>query len=333
MNILFTSVGRRYYLLDYFRKNIDKKIKIISSNSSHYTSAKNHSDFFYLSPKISSNSYIKFIASIIKRHEVKLVVPLIDIDSKKLSKNVNIINKLNAILISPPYKIVSIITDKYKLYKFLIKNDFRTPKTYISKNDFLSNLKKKKIKFPIMLKPRYGTSSILTIKAKNLSQLNLFYKYLLKKIDHQYFNERNHRKKIVIQEYIEGTEYGLDLLNTIGKNYHSHLLKEKIKMRNGETEICKISNKNISTMCKKISRAILHNFLVDIDMIEMSKKFYIIDINPRIGGGYPFTHTAGFDMTKYLLKQIYSKRTPSKLPPLDSTSTFMKDIHISKINL
>ena len=333
MNILFTSVGRRYYLLDYFRKNIDRKIKFISSNSSHYTSAKNHSDFFYLSPKISSNSYIKFIASIIKKHKIRLVVPLIDIDIKKLSKNVDIINKLNAILISPPYKIVNNISDKYKLYKFLIKNDFCVPKTYISKNDFLSDLKKKKIKFPIMLKPRYGTSSILTTKAKNLSELELFYKYLMKKIGHQYFNERNHRKKIIIQEYIEGTEYGLDLLNSIGKNYHSHLLKEKIKMRDGETEICKISNKNILNMCKNISELILHNFLVDIDMIEMNKKFYIIDINPRIGGGYPFTHTAGFDMIKYLLKQIYSKKNQIKLPSIDRNSIFLKDMHISKIDL
>lgn len=332
MNILFTSVGRRYYIIDYFKKNLDKKTKIISINSSNHSSAKNNSNFFYTSPEIQSEKYIKFVSSIIKKHKIKLVVPLIDMDSKKLSKNISIINKLNAILISPPYKIVNIISDKYKLYKFLIKNNFCTPKTYISKNDFLTDFRKKKIKFPIMLKPRYGTSSILTIKAKNVSELNLFYKYLLKIINYQYFNEKNHRKKIVIQEYIEGTEYGLDLLNSIGKNYHSHLLKEKIKMRNGETDICKISNKNISNMCKKISELILHNFLVDIDMIEMSKKFYIIDINPRIGGGYPFTHTAGFDMIKYLLKQIYSKRKQTKFSSIDRTNVFVKDIHISKIN-
>lgn len=333
MNILFTSVGRRYYIIDYFKKNLDKKTKIISINSSIYSSAKNNSDFFYKSPEIQSEKYIKFVSSIIKKHKIKLVVPLIDIDCKKLSKNVFTINKLNAILIAPPYKIVNIITDKYKLYKILIKNKFYTPKTYISKNDFLSDLRKKKIKFPIILKPRYGTSSILTIKAKNVSELELFYKYLMKKVNYEYFNEKNHKEKIVIQEYIKGSEYGLDLLNSIGKNYHAHLLKEKIKMRNGETDICKISNKNISTMSKKISKLILHNFLVDIDMIEKNKKFYIIDINPRIGGGYPFTHTAGFNMINYLLKQIYSKRNQIRPPLIDSTSVFVKDIHISKINL
>ena len=55
-------------------------------------------------------------------------------DCKKLSKNVKIINKLNATLISPPYEIVNIVTDKFKLYNFLKNYKINTPKTYISKN-------------------------------------------------------------------------------------------------------------------------------------------------------------------------------------------------------
>ena len=87
----------------------------------------------------------------------------------------------------------------------------------------------------------------------------------MQKINYESFNKRNHKQKIVIQEYI-GTEY-LDLMNTIKGKYYSHLLKQKIHMRNGETDICKISNKKISQMCKKISELILHNFLIDVDMI------------------------------------------------------------------
>ena len=112
-------------------------IKIISINSSNHTSAKNYSNYFYRSPKIHSNLYTKFILSIIKKHKVRLVIPLIDIDSKKLSKSINLINKLNAVLVSPPYEIVNIISDKYKLYEFLKKNNLNTPKTYASKKKFL----------------------------------------------------------------------------------------------------------------------------------------------------------------------------------------------------
>lgn len=332
MNILFTSIGRRYYLIDYFKKNLNSKTKIISTNSSSHISAKNNSNFFYLSPKIKSNSYIKFISSIIKKHNVKLVIPLLDIDCKKLSKNVKIINKLNATLISPPYEIVNIVTDKFKLYNFLKNYKINTPKTYISKKKFLSDLKKKEIKFPVILKPRFGTSSILTLKANNTNELNLFYVFLNNKIKDQYFYKKSNKKKIVIQQFIKGNEYGLDLLNSIEKKYHSHLLKQKIKIRNGETDICKISRQNISKLCKKISKLILHNFLIDIDLINMNKKFYILDINPRIGGGYPFTHIAGFDMIKYLLNQIYFKKIGTKLPSINKNNIFLKDIHISKIN-
>ena len=143
MNILLTSIGRRYYLINYFKKNLNSNIKIISTNSSNHTSAKNYSNFFYLSPKIESKSYFKFILSIIKKHKIKLIVPLIDIDSKKLSKNIKMINKYNATLISPPYRIVNIINDKFKLYEFLKRNDIITPKTYISKKKFLYDFNKK----------------------------------------------------------------------------------------------------------------------------------------------------------------------------------------------
>ena len=333
MNILLTSIGRRYYLIKYFKKNLNSNIKIISTNSSNHTSAKNYSNFFYLSPKIESKSYLKFILSIIKKHKIKLIVPLIDIDSKKLSKNIEMINKFNATLISPPHRIVNIINDKFKLYEFLKRNDIITPKTYISKKKFLYDFNKKKIKFPVILKPKYGTSSILTIKANNINQLNIYYKYLMQKISYEYFNKRNHKQKIVIQEYIKGTEYGLDLMNTIKGKYYSHLLKQKIHMRNGETDICRISNKKISQMCKKISGLILHNFLIDVDMIYKNKKFYVIDINPRIGGGYPFTHIAGFDMIKCLLDQVYSKKkftSPYKFISKNK-NIFVKDIQISQI--
>ena len=105
-------------------------------------------------------------------------------------------------------------------------------------------------------------------------------------------------------------------------------------MRNGETDICKISNKKISQMCKKISELILHNFLIDVDMIYKNKKFYVIDINPRIGGGYPFTHILGFDMIKRLLDQVYSKKkftSPYKFIS-KKKNIFVKDIQISQID-
>ena len=40
---------------------------------------------------------------------------------------------------------------------------------------------------------------------------------------------------------------------------------------------------------------------VDCDLILKNNQFYVIDINPRFGGGYAFTHLAG---KNYLYKII-----------------------------
>ena len=84
-------------------------------------------------------------------------------------------------------------------------------------------------------------------------------------------------------------------------------------------------------MSKKISKLISHNFLVDIDLIKKGKKFYIIDINPRIGGGYPFTHFAGCDMFKYLISQIYNKKYFPKKFNINTKNIFVKNIQVTKI--
>ena len=89
-------------------------------------------------------------------------------------------------------------------------------------------------------------------------------------------------------------------------------MKQKLLSRAGESDIIKLSNLNITSLSMKLSEIFKHNFLLDIDLILHKKQFYIIDINPRIGGGYPFSHKIGFNMLKYLLKQMQPKKIKYK---------------------
>tara|TARA_B100000886_G_scaffold340538_1_gene310982 strand:- start:50 stop:1045 length:996 start_codon:yes stop_codon:yes gene_type:complete len=330
MNILFTSIGRRHYLVDFLRKHLNSNDKIISINSKNTSSAKNNSNYFYLSPEVKTKKYIEFVKSVIKKHKIKVIIPLLDIDVKKLSENFDVFKKLNVTLIAPPQNITKILVDKYKLFNFLTKNKIDCPKSYIFKKEFFKDLKLNKIKYPVILKPRLGTSSKLIVKANNKKELLFFYKFLTKEANKSFFGKKNDKQSILIQQYIQGKEFGLDLFNSIKKEYFFHLLKEKIFISSGETQVCKVSSNNISILSKKISKLISHNFLVDIDLIKKGKKFYIIDINPRIGGGYPFTHFAGCDMFKYLISQIYNKKYRLKFN-INTKNIFVKNIQVTKI--
>ena len=99
-------------------------------------------------------------------------------------------------------------------------------------------------------------------------------------------------------------------------------------MRDGETFKAKIvENSNLSELSKKISKAVKHVGNLDCDLILSNKKFFIIDFNPRFGGGYPFTHLAGknyiMKIICNLLKKNYRIRKKAKL------LTAMKSINLT----
>ena len=53
---------------------------------------------------------------------------------------------------------------------------------------------------------------------------------------------------------------------------------------------------------KKLSHALSHRYNIDCDIIVDKKGLiYCLDINPRFGGGYAYTHLSGLNYIKYIL--------------------------------
>lgn len=80
-------------------------------------------------------------------------------------------------------------------------------------------------------------------------------------------------------------------------------------MRDGETEIAEVVyDKTLISLSKKISSVLRHIGNLDIDLITDKKNNnFLIDFNPRFGGGYPFTHNCGFNYIKSIIK-LYNKK-------------------------
>ena len=43
---------------------------------------------------------------------------------------------------------------------------------------------------------------------------------------------------------------------------------------------------------------------IDIDIFEINGKYYISEVNPRFGGGYPHAYECGVDHMKLILKNL-----------------------------
>ena len=308
MNILITNSGRKNYFIEFLleiKKNLkDLKIHISNSNKncSTFHMKKNINCHIFSPFNKGKNKYFKKLSNVVKKNKIDIIIPLTDLDLKLLSEKEKYLKNLGCLPLISNLKTIQVCLNKEKTYEFLIKNKILTPKLLHKDN---------KIKYPVIIKDKLGNSSQGFKRIKNKKLLNFFTS-----------------KKNIVQQYINGPEYHLDILNDLNGNYIDHCGKLKIEMRDGETFKAKIiNNKKLNLIAKKISKSLRHIGNLDCDLIFNKNKFYVIDFNPRFGGGYPFTHLSG---KNYILKIINTiNKNKYKLKKKPNLITGMKSIGLS----
>lgn len=316
MNILLTSAGRRTYLIDYFKEVVGNTGKVFASNSI-YTYSLSHADDYVLTPQIYDTEYIDFLLEYCKKNNIKAVISLFDIDLPILSKNKEQFAKEGTNIIASSPDVIKICNDKWLTYRFLTDNGINTPKSYLNIEDVLTAVENNTISFPLIIKPRWGMGSIGIYKADNIEELNIFYSKLKREIFNTYLrfeSQEDCNHCVIIQQKINGSEYGLDVLNDLDGNYVTTIAKKKIAMRSGETDIAEIIDPAPFLSCsKKLSTHLRHIANMDVDcFMDTDSNIYILELNCRFGGQYPFSHLAGVNFPKQIVEWLSGNKTDMK---------------------
>ncbi len=333
MNILFTSVGRRTYLVNYFKESLNGEGKIFVANSDVNSPAFLAADECVVSPLIYDDKYISFLLEYCNKNKINAIISLFDIDLPILSKNKKLFEDNGINVVVSDENVLNICNDKYSTYKFLKENGFNTPKTYLDVEEA-----KKYLKYPVILKPRWGMGSIGIYKADNNEELEVFYKKLSREIFNTYLKYESSadiKQSILIQEMITGQEYGMDIINDLDGNYQNTIVKKKIAMRSGETDCAQtVDFPEVKLIGERLSKLLKHIANLDCDaFIDENGDVYILEMNARFGGGYPFSHLAGVNLPKAIVKWL-NKEEVSVDNLLTATSGVrgQKDIQIVRIS-
>ena len=120
----------------------------------------------------------------------------------------------------------------------------------------------------------------------------------------------NNNDNLIIQEYIDGQEYGVDVyVDTISEEIISVFLKKKIRMRAGETDkAVSIKNEKLFNIIKAFIKKLEIIGPADIDVFEKDGEFYISEVNPRFGGGYLIAYECGENFPEYILNNMSGKK-------------------------
>ena len=179
-----------------------------------------------------------------------------------------------------------------------------SPKTYIRLEDAVNALSHGEIKFPLILKPRWGSGSIGIETVYDEDELYIVYSLLKKKIKRTILSTVSQKDSdyVLIQQKISGQEFGLDIMNNFAGENVAVSVKKKLSMRAGETDKAVIvDNHEVSNIGATIGTSLHHIGNLDCDILEENGLYYVLELNPRFGGGFPFSYEAGVNLPKAII--------------------------------
>ncbi|GAB2989187.1 ATP-grasp domain-containing protein [Cyclobacterium sediminis] len=335
MNILLTSVGRRSYMIDYF-KEVIKGTGLVHAANSEETYAMTLADQKVISPPIYDNSYIDFLLNYCQKHQIAAVISLFDIDLPVLSQNKEIFENQGVKLVVSDFPVTERCNDKWFTYCFLKDNGIGTPLSFISLEACKKALQNKDLQYPLIIKPRWGMGSIGIYQADNEQELEVLYKKTQNAITSSYLKYESAadiNKAIIIQEKIKGDEYGIDVLNDLKGEFICTVAKQKMAMRAGETDIARvISHPDLEKLGNQLSLLLKHIGNLDVDCFLIDDKIYVLELNCRFGGQYPFSHLAGANFPKIIVDLLNEKEVDENDYTIASGTVGCKDLKVVRLN-
>ena len=294
IRVLLLSVGRRGYLVKYFKEALDGVGEVWGADNSPYAPAFQYCDKNILLPEVNSNNYAEEVFTFCQSNNINIVIPLIDPELSILTTQRKRFSDAGIMAVISPPETIEISRDKYLTYKFGLDNNIDVPETALTISQAKKLLKNGLLTWPVVVKPRDGSASNNITYCKNERQLK---------------NAFEDCPNPMIQEYMEGDEYGYDLFGDDNYKPVSVFCKRKLTMRAGETDkAVSTDDKELIAFGLKITESIRLFGPADVD-VKMNKKGpKLLEINPRFGGGYPCSHLCGANFPGKLLSLYKGER-------------------------
>lgn len=293
-NVLILSAGTRNKVVQYFKKELNGEGRVIATDCSNLAPAIYDADKYYIVPRMTDEGYLDVILDICKNEQISGVLSLIDPELSLLSNNVEKFAEVGTKVIGSSYELCERSLDKYEMYKWLVDNGYKCAKSYMNKEEFFADLDDGTAKFPVFVKPARGSASISISKVTDRETVDLLFA---------------HEDGLMIQEFLDGQEIGADVyIDMISGEVVSIFTKKKLKMRAGETDkAVSFKDEKLFELIKEFVDRAGYRGQIDIDIFDINGEYYISEVNPRFGGGYPHAYESGSDHMSLIVNNLNGK--------------------------
>lgn len=311
MNILVLSCGTRNKIIQYFKRELNGAGKVIATDMSPNAPALYEADVHYIVPRMTAPGYLDVIYDICRKEQVTGVLSLIDPELSLLALHEEEFHALGVTVIGSFYDLCERTLDKWQMFCWLKEHGYACAESYIDREAFYGDVRAGKINYPVFVKPIRGSASIAISKVQDQETVDLLFE---------------HADDLMIQEYLKGQEIGADCyIDMISGELISVFTKKKLVMRAGETDkSISFKDTELFALIERFVKEAGFRGQIDIDIFECEGKYYISEVNPRFGGGYPHAYEAGVNHMKYIVNNLQGKVNEPQIGEYESGVIMMK---------
>ncbi len=268
--VLFTCAGMRVDIVTAFGR---AGATTIAVDVDPLAPTLNQAHRYALVPRVDDPEYLPALRDLVRAHDVRLIVPLSDIDHLLLARRRDEVKP--AIVLLPDADVVERIGDKYFTHGVLEELGFASPGTWLP--DELPD----RIDFPVLVKARHGFGSRNIYRATTREELD--------------FHLARTPVDSMVQEVCPGEEFSVDAFSDLEGRCLNAIPRTMIESRGGESiKGMTIRDSELIELGRAVAEALPLRGPANIQCFRGPDGVCrVTDINPRFGGAFPLPLAAG----------------------------------------
>jgi carbamoyl-phosphate synthase large subunit len=267
--VLFTCAGQRVDIVTAFRR---AGARTLATDLNQLAPALYHADAHAFVPRVDDPTYVDALHALVREHDVKLVMPLTDLDHGVLARARD---RLGALVLLPTPELVDALADKWLAHRLFEKHGIGSPPTWLP-DDLPADLE-----FPVLVKARHGFGSRGIYRCEDRRELEFFLGYTT--------------HDSMVQTACRGEEFSIDLFCDLDSRCLNAIPRTMIESKGGESiKGMTIDDDELVEVGRFVSETI---GLVGPATVQCFREpdgtHRVTDINPRFGGAFPLPTAAG----------------------------------------
>ena len=243
----------------------------------------------FLVPTAAGPDYVQALLDICRRQHVALVIPLIDWELATIAAARESFAAAGTRAVVSDLRVVEICRDKRRTFEFLKAAGLATPEIFTYEEAVGKP-------FPLFMKPRFGSSAKDVHTLPDREALEFYHPRAVES---------------VIQEYVQGTEYTVDVYAGFDGAPRVAVPRQRLEVRGGEVSKARtVRHEGVMRDCIRLVEKMRRCAgVVTIQcFVDAAGAIKIIEMNPRFGGGVPLAIRAGANFPRWLIEEHLGRR-------------------------